>query len=118
LICSYSTLRYRKDVYEMSKQIEKAKAVIKEPSKSKRVKFTQSKDLKVELNEPLITKTTKLLGIKGYYTNVEESILANEQVIQKYHGYTKLNMLLEYPRMTYKPDQFFTIRKNPSNYIY
>lgn len=32
LICSYSSVRYRKDKYEMDKQIEKAKLVIANPS--------------------------------------------------------------------------------------
>lgn len=36
LICSYSSIRYRKDKYEMEKQIEKAKQVIAKPSKSKK----------------------------------------------------------------------------------
>jgi hypothetical protein len=43
LICSYSSVRYRKDKYEMDKQIEKAKQVIAKPSKSKRLKFTKTK---------------------------------------------------------------------------
>lgn len=70
LICSYSALRYRKDKYEMEKQIEKAKQVIAKPSKSKKLKFTRTKGQEIELNEVLINKTHKLLGIKGYYTNV------------------------------------------------
>jgi len=36
LICSYSSVRYRKDRYEMEKQIEKAQQVIAKPSKSKK----------------------------------------------------------------------------------
>ena len=36
LICSYSSVRYRKDRYEMEKQIEKAKQVIAQPSKSRK----------------------------------------------------------------------------------
>ena len=35
LICSYSSVRYRKDKYEMEQQVEKAKQVIAKPSKSK-----------------------------------------------------------------------------------
>lgn len=42
LIGSYSSLRYRKDTYEMEKQIEKAKSVINNPSKSKKLKFTKA----------------------------------------------------------------------------
>ena len=33
LICSYSAVRYRKDLYEMNRQIEKAKQVVEKPSK-------------------------------------------------------------------------------------
>lgn len=51
LICSYSSVRYRKDLYEMNKQIEKAKKIIANPSKSKKLKFTQTNGQKIELNE-------------------------------------------------------------------
>ena len=85
LICSYSSVRYRKDLYEMNKQIEKAKQVIKQPSKSKKLKFTQTNQNKIELNERLIEKTKKLLGIKGYYTNLEEKTVTNQTVIERYH---------------------------------
>ncbi|MBK8670720.1 MAG: IS1634 family transposase [Saprospiraceae bacterium] len=37
LICSYSSVRYRKDLYEMNKQIEKAKQVVEVPSKSRKL---------------------------------------------------------------------------------
>ena len=53
LVCSYSSVRYRKDKYEMQQQIERAKATIEKPSKSKKLKFTKSKGEKIELNESL-----------------------------------------------------------------
>lgn len=84
LICSFSSKRYRKDKYEMEKQIEKAKAVIKEPSKSKKIKFTKSSNNKIELNEALIEKTKKLLGLKGYFTNLEEKTAGNHTIIERY----------------------------------
>lgn len=99
LICSYSSVRYRKDKYEMDKQIEKAKHIISNPSKSKKLKFTQSKGIKVELNEVLIEKTRKLLGIKGYYTNLEASVTDNKTIIERYHE-------------LYKIEQAFRISKN------
>ena len=46
LICSYSSVRYRKDKYEMEKQIQKAKAVVKNPSKSKKLKFIKTNNQK------------------------------------------------------------------------
>ena len=42
LICSFSSIRYRKDKYEMEKQIIKAEQVVAMPSKSKKLKFTQN----------------------------------------------------------------------------
>lgn len=99
LICSFSSARYRKDKYEMEKQIEKAKQMIANPGKSKKLKFTQSKDQKLELNEELIEKTSKLLGIKGYYTNLETTVADNKTIIERYHE-------------LYKIEQAFRISKN------
>jgi transposase len=99
LICSYSSVRYRKDKYEMEKQIEKAKQVIAKPSKNKKVKFTQTKGQEIELNDVLIEKTQKLLGIKGYYTNLEESVANNKTIIERYHE-------------LYRIEQAFRISKN------
>lgn len=99
LICSFSSLRYRKDKHEMEKQITKANLVIENPSKSKKMKFTKANGQKLELNGKLIIKTKKLLGIKGYYTNVKEKILDNQMVITRYHE-------------LYKIEQAFRISKN------
>lgn len=99
LICSFSSVRYRKDNYEMQKQIEKAKQIIETPSKSKKLKFTKTAGGQIELNEKLVEKTKKLLGIKGYYTNLEEQIIDNQTVIERYHE-------------LYKIEQAFRISKN------
>lgn len=83
----------------MEKQVEKAKQVIAKPSKSKKLKFTRTKGQEIELNEALIQKTQKLLGIKGYYTNLEESVANNKTIIERYHE-------------LYKIEQAFRISKN------
>ena len=49
LICSYSSVRYRKDKHEMGKQIEKAKQIIENPSKNKKVKFTKTSGEQIEI---------------------------------------------------------------------
>lgn len=99
LICSFSSLRYRKDKHEMEKQIEKAKLIIDNPSKSKKLKFTKTKDQQIGLNQKLIDKTKKLLGIKGYYTNLEETTADNKTIIERYGE-------------LYKIEQAFRISKN------
>ncbi len=40
---------------------------------------------KIKLNEGLIDKTKKLLGIKGYYTNLEEIVADHITIINPYH---------------------------------
>jgi transposase len=99
LICSYSSARYRKDKHEMEKQIEKAKYIVENPSKNKRLKFTKSNGQNLELNQKLIDKTRKLLGIKGYFTNLEEHVVSNQTIIERYHE-------------LYRIEQAFRISKN------
>lgn len=99
LICSYSSLRYRKDKHEMDKQIDRAKAIIDQPSKKKKIKFTKTSGELVELNEALIEKNKKMLGIKGYYTNLKESQADNKTIIERYHE-------------LYRIEQAFRISKN------
>ena len=38
------------------------------------------------LNEELREKAEKLIGVKGYCTNIPENVLSNDQVIEYYHG--------------------------------
>jgi transposase len=73
--------------------------VIAKPSKSKKLKFTRAKGQEIELNEALIEKTRKLLGIKGYYTNLEASAADDKTIIERYHE-------------LYKIEQAFRISKN------
>lgn len=74
----------RKDKYEMEKQIERAKNLIDNPAKNKKMKFTKSSGEKMGLNQKLVEKTLKLLGIKGYYTNLSESVANNQTIIARY----------------------------------
>lgn len=90
LICEYSSVRYRKDKHEMLKQIDNARYLVNNPSKRKKLKFTNLKEQKIEINHRLIDKTQKLLGIKGYYTNLEEIVADNKTIIQRYKELYKI----------------------------
>ncbi len=84
LVCSFSTKRYNKDKREMEKQIAKATILLKYPTKAKRTKFVKSKTrTSFELNKTLIEKTKKLLGVKGYYTNLNK--VDDQTIIARYH---------------------------------
>jgi len=114
LICSYSNVRYRKDKYEMDKQVEKAKKVVANPSKNHKTKFTKkiSKD-KFEINQELIDKTQKLLGIKGYYTNLEEKIASNQVIIERYHELYKIEHAFRISKNDLQTRPIFHYKEDP-----
>lgn len=86
LICDYSEQRYRKDKKEMEKQMKKADELLKSRNIMKRAKFLKnSKEARYEMNTDLIEKTRLLLGIKGYYTNLEPSV-SDQTIIRHYHN--------------------------------
>ena len=113
LICSYSAVRYRKDLYEMNKQIEKAKQVIEAPSKNRKQKFTRTNQQQLELNEELIEKTKKLLGIKGYYTNLEEQIADNKIIIERYHELHRIEQAFRVSKSDLETRPIFHFKDQP-----
>jgi hypothetical protein len=113
LICSYTAARFRKDRYEMEKQIEKAKYIIDNPSKNKKLKFTKASGQKLQLNQKLIDKTQKLLGIKGYYTNVEESIVPNGTIIERYHELYKIEQAFRISKSDLQTRPIFHYKEEP-----
>lgn len=86
LVCEFSQKRYVKDKREMEKQITKAEKLLKNPGGIKRVKFISSQGQDYSLNTQLIEKTKLLLGIKGYYTNLANTEVNDQEVIEHYHN--------------------------------
>ena len=113
LICSYSSVRYRKDKYEMERQIEKAKYIISNPSKNKKIKFTKLSGQQIELNQKLIAKTQKLLGIKGYYTNLEESFASNQTIMERYHELYKIEQAFRISKSDLQTRPIFHFKEEP-----
>lgn len=113
LICSYSSVRYRKDLYEMNKQIDRARLVIDNPSKNKRLKFIHANNQKIELNQKLIDKTKTLLGIKGYYTNLEESIASNSTIIDRYHELYRIEQAFRISKSDLQTRPIFHFKEEP-----
>lgn len=113
LICSYSAVRYRKDLYEMNKQIEKAKQAIESPFKTRKTKFTKTGKQHLELNEELIGKTEKLLGIKGYYTNLEERLADNKTIIERYHELYRIEQAFRVSKSDLQTRPIFHFKEEP-----
>lgn len=86
LVCDFSLKRYRKDKRDMDKHIKKAEGLVKDPAALKRTKFLKIGDQAAyQLNTELIEKYTRLLGIKGYYTNLGATV-DDRTVISQYHN--------------------------------
>lgn len=87
LIASFSHKRYRKNKGDLERQIERGKKLVARGEPGRRAKFvTKDGGEAYVLNEALIEKTKKLLGIRGYYTNIPTQKLSNEEVIAHYHA--------------------------------
>lgn len=87
LIASFSAKRFRKNNAEMNQQIEKGEKLVAKKEPGKRAKFVKRANNKEAyiLNTALIEKTKMLLGVKGYYTNIPENQLSNQEIIERYH---------------------------------
>jgi transposase len=113
LICSYSKSRHNKDKYELEKQIERAKSLLSQPSKVRRVKYLKSAEQKMELNEKLIEKNRKLLGVKGYYTDIEEAIADNATIISRYHDLYKVEQAFRISKSDLETRPIFHFKEEP-----
>lgn len=113
LICSFSNARCRKDKYEMEKQILKAQTIIKNPSKNTKAKFVKAHNEEIKINEELIQKTTKLLGIKGYYTDLDEKVLPNHKVIERYHELYKVEQAFRVAKSDLETRPIFHFKEDP-----
>lgn len=113
LICSFSNSRYRKDKHEMDKQILKAQAIIKSPSKNTKAKFVKAHNEELKLNEELIQKTVKLLGVKGYYTDLSEQDLPASHVIERYHELYKVEQAFRVAKSDLETRPIFHFKEDP-----
>lgn len=86
LVCDFSQKRYKKELNDLNRLIQKAeKLVAKQSSGAKALFIKRISKEKIELNTALIEKRKLLLGIKGYCTDLPEEQMSNELVIERYH---------------------------------
>lgn len=113
LICSFSKKRYNKDKYEMEKQIERARSLLSKPSKISKIKYLKSQNSNNVLNEELIEKTRKLLGVKGYYTDIEQTVADNTTIISRYHDLYKIEQAFRVSKHDLQTRPIFHFREEP-----
>lgn len=113
LVCSYSDSRYRKDKYEMEKQIERAEMLLKEPGKIKKVKFLKTENQHPSLNQELIERTKALLGVKGYYTDLGAQQADNQTIMARYHDLYKIEQAFRIAKSDLKTRPIFHYKEDP-----
>lgn len=86
LVCDFSIKRYKKELNDFNKLVQKAEELVEKQSLKGKAKFIRkvTKE-KIELNTALIEKRRLLLGIKGYCTDLSEQQLSNQLIICRYH---------------------------------
>jgi transposase len=110
VVCAYSSRREKKDRRQFEKQVMKALMLVARKEPGKRAKFVKkSADgkssfiLDIELKE----KTEKLLGIKGYCTNISENEISNEQIIFYYHNLWRIEQAFRISKTDLKTRPIF-----------
>jgi transposase len=84
LVVDYSSKRYRKDKAELDKQIKKATLHLHaQTEKISNIKYLKNDKVARYLNQDLIDKNSKLLGLKGYVTNLNNE---NKEIVDYYHN--------------------------------
>lgn len=88
LIVEYNGERYKKDKREMEKQIEKARQYENTKTrKMTKLKYLKNDQTRYFIDQALIEKNTKMLGLKGYVTNLN---LSNTEIINYYRNLFKV----------------------------
>jgi transposase len=84
VIYQYRHKRYKLDISNIEKQVEKVKNVIYGDTSLKKARFLKIKGGRKVLDESLIEKAKKKAGIKGYVTNLQD--MDPQMVIDHYHA--------------------------------
>ena len=65
------------------------------------------------ISAKLLEKNKKLLGIKGYYTNLEKSVIDNKTVIERYHELYKIEQAFRISKSDLQTRPIFHFKEQP-----
>jgi transposase len=109
-ICEFSQTRFKKDKREFDKHVKRAEELIERQEPGKRAKFVKKSANDVDpfvFNEALKIKTEKLLGIKGFVTNIPEADMTNAEVIACYHDLWRIEQTFRMSKSDLKARPIF-----------
>jgi transposase len=84
-VWAYSTKRAVRDNKTLTLQENRAKAVIAGEKSARTPRFVKTRNGAAELDEASIARARRLVGLKGYVTNIEAATMSPGEVISSYH---------------------------------
>ena len=84
-VWAYSTKRAVRDNKTLTAQENKARAVVAGEKTARTPRFVKTRNGAAELDEASLARARRLVGLKGYVTNIEASIMPAAEVIAGYH---------------------------------
>src|SRR4051812_28750130 len=84
-VWAYSTKRAVRDNKTLTLQENKARAVVAGEKTARTPRFVKTRNGAQELDEASLVRARRLVGLKGYVTNIESGIMPAAEVIASYH---------------------------------
>ena len=84
-VWAYSTKRAVRDNKTLTLQENKARAVVAGEKAARTPRFVRTRNGANEIDEASLTRARRLVGLKGYVTNIEAGIMPAGEVIASYH---------------------------------
>jgi len=84
-VWAYSTKRAVRDNKTLTLQENRAKAVVAGERAARTPRFVKTDNGTAKLDEASLTRARRLVGLKGYVTNIEASLMPAGEVIGSYH---------------------------------
>jgi hypothetical protein len=84
-VWAYSTKRAVRDNKMLTLQENKARAVVAGEKTTRTPRFVKTANGATEVDESSLARARKLVGLKGYVTNIEAAIMPAAEVIGSYH---------------------------------
>ncbi|GJO36533.1 Transposase DDE domain protein [Mycobacterium marinum] len=84
-VWAYSTKRAVRDTKTLNLQENKAHAVVAGDKTARTPRFVRVRDGARELDEAMLQRARRLVGLKGYVTNIDATFMPAAEVIASYH---------------------------------
>ena len=84
-VWAYSTRRAVRDNKTLTAQENRARAVIAGEKAAHKPRFVKTAKTGLALDEAALTRARRLVGLKGYVTNIDASVMPAAEVIASYH---------------------------------